>query len=167
MNSVNSVQSVYNAVLPPSQMVFYRKLKPDYWDFGADLAFNDGVILTGFEELLNIKGSNHKWCIFSSLVFFLPPNKDSSTSPQLARNAMQWLPNQDWREAAFTFNWWQMQPSCQKFIRATCKLLIPTSFIYLTQNMISKKPNIFTLQIVFVLHLWWLSSIYWEWHCCI
>ena len=54
---------------------------------------------------------------------------------------MQWLPNQDWREAAFTFNWWQMQPSCQKFIRATCKLLIPTSFIYLTLNMITKNQT--------------------------
>ena len=54
---------------------------------------------------------------------------------------MQWLPNQDWREAAFTFNWWQMQPSCQKFIRATCKLLIPTSLISLTLNMITKNQT--------------------------
>ena len=54
---------------------------------------------------------------------------------------MQWLPYQDWREAAFTFNWWQMQPSCQRFIRATCKLLIPTSFISLMHTMISKNQT--------------------------
>ena len=67
---------------------------------------------------------------------------------------MQWLPNQDWREAAFTFNWWQMQPSCQKFIRATCKILIPTSFISLTHNIISKTQT----SLHFKLFMWCCSS---------